>query len=96
MRKYSRTAALAGLASLPLIAGQTVVSLVGNDWTLYNTDHNISIPGHVPSQAHLDLYKQQVIGDPYHNLNDFNLRWVSPKHNHFLGDVTTSHTQNST
>ncbi|KAK2611974.1 hypothetical protein QQS21_001939 [Conoideocrella luteorostrata] len=38
---------------------------------------NISIPGRVPSHVHLDLYKAQVIGNPYYGLNDFNLRWIA-------------------
>ena len=44
---------------------QKVVDLSGNDWTLENSPLNISVPGSVPSQAHLDLYAAQVIGDPY-------------------------------
>ena len=47
-----------------LAAGQTVIDLSGNDWTLQNSDLNVSVPGSVPSQAHLDLYAAQVIGDP--------------------------------
>ena len=47
-----------------LVAGQTVIDLSGNDWTLHNSDLNVSVPGSVPSQAHLDLYAAQVIGDP--------------------------------
>ncbi|RMZ02582.1 hypothetical protein D0860_07149 [Hortaea werneckii] len=38
---------------------------------------NVSVPAHLPSQAHLDLYANRVIGDPYYGLNDFNLRWVA-------------------
>ena len=61
---------------IPLVSSQNVISLVGNDWTISNADLNISVPAHLPSQAHLDLLANDVIGDPYHNLNDFNLRWV--------------------
>ena len=43
---------------------QKVIDLSGNDWTLQNLPLNISVPGSVPSQAHLDLYANQVIGDP--------------------------------
>ena len=72
--KITKTAAF---AALPLAASGKVISLVGNDWTLSNPNLNISIPAHLPSQAHLDLLEQQVIGDTYHNLNDFNLRWIA-------------------
>jgi len=54
-----------------------IVSLVGNDWTLTNPSLNITVPASLPSQAHLDLYNNQVIGDPYYGLNNFNLRWVA-------------------
>ncbi len=47
------------------VLSQKVIDLSGNDWTLENLPLNISIPGSVPSQAHLDLYAAQVIGDPY-------------------------------
>ena len=47
---------------------QKVIDLGGNDWTLENLPMNISVPGSVPSQAHLDLYAARVIGDPYARL----------------------------
>lgn len=74
---YHRLAAFAAASLLPLVAPQTVVSLVGNGWTLSNPGLNVSVPAHLPSQAHLDLYANQVIGNPYYGLNDFNLRWVA-------------------
>ncbi|KAK3338667.1 glycoside hydrolase family 2 protein [Lasiosphaeria hispida] len=46
-------------------------------WTLSSSALNISVRGQVPSHVHLDLLKEQVIGDPYYGLNDFNLRWVA-------------------
>ena len=57
-------------------SAEKVISLVGDNWTLSNAALNISVPAHLPSQAHLDLYAAEVIGDPYFDLNDFNLRWV--------------------
>ena len=57
-------------------SAEKVISLVGDNWTLSNAALNISVPAHLPSQAHLDLYAADVIGDPYFDLNDFNLRWV--------------------
>ena len=50
------------------VFSQMVIDLSGNDWTLENLPLNISVPGSVPSQSHLDLYAAQVIGDPYANL----------------------------
>ena len=47
------------------LSAQKVINLSGSDWTLQNLPLNISVPGSVPSQAHLDLYAAQVIGDPY-------------------------------
>lgn len=46
-------------------------------WTVTNEHGNITVPGSYPSQVHLDLYKAGVINDPYHGLNDFNLRWIA-------------------
>ena len=43
---------------------QHVTDLGGSNWTLENLLLNISVPGTVPSQVHLDLYSAQVIGDP--------------------------------
>ena len=60
-----------------LQSSSNFVSLVGDGWTLTNPSLNISVPAHLPSQAHLDLYANQVIGDPYYGLNNFNLRWVA-------------------
>lgn len=47
------------------VLAQKVIDLSGKDWTLQDLPLNISVPGSVPSQAHLDLYAAQVIGDPY-------------------------------
>jgi beta-mannosidase len=58
-------------------AAQKVFDLSTPQWTLSNPVHNISIPGSVPSQAHLDLFREGVIPDPYFELGDFELRWVT-------------------
>ena len=58
-------------------SAQKVVGLEGRGWTVTNPAQNVSVPGKLPSQAHLDLYAANVIGDPYYNINDFNLRWVA-------------------
>ena len=53
------------LLLLSSVSAQKVINLSGSDWTLQNLPLNISVPGSVPSQVHLDLYAAQVIGDPY-------------------------------
>ena len=58
-----RSYLLAGLL-LRLVSTQAVINLSDADWTLQNLPLNISVPASVPSQAHLDLYEAQVIGDP--------------------------------
>jgi beta-mannosidase len=72
MRLIKHIAALAATTLLlPLTtSAQNVISLVGNAWTLHNDELNVSVPAHLPSQAHLDLYANQVTGDPYFGLND--------------------------
>ena len=47
------------------VLSQNVIDLSGASWTLENLPLNISVPGSVPSQVHLDLYAAQVIDDPY-------------------------------
>lgn len=64
------------------VFSQKVIDLSGNDWTLENLPLNISVPGSVPSQAHLDLYAAQVIGDPYAKLGrsiSLDLRLIGAK-----------------
>ncbi|KAJ7224013.1 glycoside hydrolase family 2 protein [Mycena haematopus] len=46
------------------------------DWTLTNQNGSISVPGAVPSQAHLDLVRAGVITEPLLGINDFTERWV--------------------
>jgi beta-mannosidase len=65
---------LAATSLSPLVK---VIDLVGSAWTLSNPSLNISIPAQLPSQVHLDLLANQVIGDPLFGLNNFNLRWVA-------------------
>ena len=52
-------------SSFAAVAAQNVIDLSGNGWTLQNPSLNISVPASLPSQAHLDLYAAQVIGNPY-------------------------------
>ena len=56
-----------------------VFDLSKSNWTLISPGNEsfVAIEGHVPSQAHLDLFAAGVISDPYFGLNDFDLRWVA-------------------
>ncbi|KAI0113164.1 glycoside hydrolase family 2 protein [Daldinia grandis] len=65
------------ITSAAVAAAANIVDLSDIDWTLTNDEKDISVPGKVPSQAHLDLFAAKVIDDPYHGLNDFELRWVA-------------------
>ncbi|KAJ6028005.1 hypothetical protein N7540_003581 [Penicillium herquei] len=69
------------LGVLPVIVqsaiGQNVIDLTGDGWTVSSKALDISAPGYLPSQVHLDLYNADIIDDPYYGLNDFNLRWIA-------------------
>lgn len=56
---------------------QSTVDLGTYKWTLSNPLLNVSVPAQFPSHAHVDLFANQVTGDPYYGLNNFNLRWVA-------------------
>jgi beta-mannosidase len=49
-------------AGLPLCTtAQHVIDLSGNGWTVKNSEGNVSVPGSLPSQAHLDLFAANFI-----------------------------------
>lgn len=48
------------------VAGKNVIDLSKQEWTLTSPNfNNISVPGKVPSHAHVDLYAANIISDPY-------------------------------
>lgn len=57
-------------------AGPNVVDLGAAQWTLQCPALNISVAASIPSYAHLDLYKANVIPDPEYGLNFANLTWI--------------------
>lgn len=78
-----------GLTSLlPQAGASNIIDLSSQKWQLTNAPYNISVPGKVPSQVHLDLQAAQVIGDPYYGLNDFNLRWIAWADWNYTTDLT--------
>lgn len=47
-------------------ASCNVLDLSEQQWTLTSPNFpNISVPGKVPSHAHVDLYAANIISDPY-------------------------------
>jgi beta-mannosidase len=47
-------------------ASYNVLDLSNQQWTLTSPNFpNISVPGKVPSHAHVDLYAANIINDPY-------------------------------
>ena len=59
--------AAAALLSLQLAAAGThrTIDLSDQEWTLTSPDNDESVPGKVPSHAHVDLFNAGVIQDPY-------------------------------
>jgi beta-mannosidase len=55
-------------------AASSVIDLSSQNWTL--SSNNVTVAGHVPSHAHLDLLAAGVIGEPLYGTNDTELLWV--------------------
>ena len=51
------------LATVKLGRAQHVVDLAGDGWMVSSDALNISVPGRLPSQVHLDLLAAKVIGE---------------------------------
>ncbi|CEL10807.1 Putative Beta-mannosidase (MndA) [Aspergillus calidoustus] len=58
-------------------SGQYILDLSGDQWTLSSPAINSTVPASLPSQVHLDLHRAGLIDEPYHGLNDLNLRWIA-------------------
>lgn len=54
---------------------QHVTNLSDVKWTISN-HNNVTVPGKLPSQAHLDLLAAGVIGEPIHGFNEYDQYWV--------------------
>ncbi|KAF8549673.1 hypothetical protein OG21DRAFT_565638 [Imleria badia] len=65
------TKQLIALCCLPLLARAQVFSLSDLSWTLRDENDSIVIPGSLPSQAHIDLFKAGVINDPLLGINEY-------------------------
>ncbi|OCL07281.1 glycoside hydrolase family 2 protein [Glonium stellatum] len=77
MARWNTQAILTASLASAACCQQKILDLSAVNWTVSNSNSSISVPGQLPSQAHLDLYAAHVIDDPYYGLNDFNLRWVA-------------------
>lgn len=62
---------------LSSVAAQDILDLSTVSWTVSDPGNNVTVPGRLPSQAHLDLLAANVITEPYLGLNDFEERWVA-------------------
>ncbi|KXG48131.1 Glycoside hydrolase, superfamily [Penicillium griseofulvum] len=58
---------------LPMVHAQHILNLSGDGWTVKSNALNISVPGSVPSQVHLDLLRANVIDEP---LSDSKSSWL--------------------
>ncbi|OAX35676.1 glycoside hydrolase family 2 protein [Rhizopogon vinicolor AM-OR11-026] len=65
-----------------------VFELSNLQWTLRNQNGSIVVPGSLPSQAHLDLFKAGVINDPLLGINEFTERWVVYDNWTYTADLT--------
>ncbi|EGO00434.1 glycoside hydrolase family 2 protein [Serpula lacrymans var. lacrymans S7.3] len=64
------------VACLPVLALGQVFDLSDLQWTLKNQNGSIVVPGAVPSQAHLDLYRAGIINNPLLGINEYTERWI--------------------
>jgi beta-mannosidase len=65
MRFTAKTATLLA-SSIPATLGLYVQELSNVKWILSSEALNRTVPGYLPSQAHLDLLKAGVIGEWHH------------------------------
>ncbi|KAL5523539.1 hypothetical protein ACEPAG_7712 [Sanghuangporus baumii] len=73
---------------LPCIAQK--FSLADLQWTLKNSNGSIVVPAQVPSQAHLDLARANIISEPLLGANvlDFTQRWVANENWTYTADLS--------
>ncbi|KAF7587182.1 hypothetical protein BBP40_007645 [Aspergillus hancockii] len=88
MRFTAQTVSLL-VSSLPATLGQHVQQLSNVKWTLSSEALDRTVPGYLPSQAHLDLLKAGVIDEPYHGLNDFTQRWIAESNWTYTSEAIT-------
>ncbi|EKM54884.1 glycoside hydrolase family 2 protein [Phanerochaete carnosa HHB-10118-sp] len=73
---------------LPLVAQAKVLSLSDLTWTLKNQNGSIVVPAQVPSQAHLDLLRAEIITEPLLGINEFTQRWIVNDNWTYTADIT--------
>lgn len=62
MRLHTELVLAALPATVQPVLAQKVVDLTGDGWTVSSKALNISVPGKLPSQVHLDLLAANAIG----------------------------------
>lgn len=67
LSSYMQAAGMTGVLLAQFAkASYNVFDLSKQQWTLTSPNFpNISVPGKVPSHAHVDLYAANIISDPY-------------------------------
>jgi beta-mannosidase len=60
--------AFLGLFAVAAVTSKTIIALGDERWILQNPSLNISVPGSVPSHAHLDLLKNKIIDEPTYGM----------------------------
>lgn len=67
LSSYTRAVGTTGVLLAQVAkASYNVLDLSTQQWTLTSPNFpNISVPGKVPSHAHVDLYAANIISDPY-------------------------------
>ena len=63
MRLHTELVLAALPATVQPVLAQKVVDLTGDGWTVSSKALNISVPGKLPSQVHLDLLAAKAIGE---------------------------------
>ncbi|KAF2472087.1 putative beta-mannosidase [Lindgomyces ingoldianus] len=90
------TQAILAASLVTASCSQQVLDLSSVKWTVTSPNFTyISVPGKLPSQAHIDLYAAQVIGNPLFGLNDFNLRWIGDSNWTYTSESLNSLSKNS-
>jgi beta-mannosidase len=61
---FVSVAAFLGLFAVAAVTSETIIDLGDERWILQNPSLDISVPGSVPSHAHLDLLENKIIDEP--------------------------------
>jgi beta-mannosidase len=71
---FAGVVALLGLFAVAAVTSKSIVDLGDERWILQNPSLDISVPGSVPSHAHLDLLENKIIDEPTYGTQLVRLR----------------------